>query len=243
MLRASGNGSTMPSGARGAHDRAAGGTTGRAGPVEACDLGDLRRADARRCCWPPSTRRSWRPPCRPSSGTSAAPSTCRGWSPPTCSRPPSTTPLWGKLGDLYGRKILFITVHRHLPRRLGTRRHVADDGAAHRLAGRPGRRRRRAHGPGAGDHRRRRPAPGPRPVPGRVRCGLRAVQRGRAAARRVLRRPPVLALGLLRQPPHRRARARRGRRGAAGDEGADVHRRSTSGASRSWPRSPPASCW
>ena len=32
--------------------------------------------------------------------------TCRGWSRPTCWRPPST-PLYGKLGDLYGRKRVF----------------------------------------------------------------------------------------------------------------------------------------
>ena len=31
------------------------------------------------------------------------------------------TPLWGKLGDQYGRKKLFTAVHRHLPRRLRAR--------------------------------------------------------------------------------------------------------------------------
>ena len=35
--------------------------------------------------------------------------TCPGWSPPTCSPSTAATPLWGKLGDQYGRKRLFQT--------------------------------------------------------------------------------------------------------------------------------------
>ena len=51
-----------------------------------------------------------RPRCPPSSATSAAHRrTCRGWSPRTCSRRPSRRRCAGKLGDLYGRKIVFQT--------------------------------------------------------------------------------------------------------------------------------------
>ena len=42
-----------------------------------------------------------------------------------------STPIWGKLGDLYGRKNIFLDLDRHLPGRLGALRHGRSD------AGRP----------------------------------------------------------------------------------------------------------
>ena len=54
-----------------------------------------------------------------------------------------------------------------------------------------------------GDHRRRRQPPRARPLPGLLRRGVRRRQRRRPAARRLLHRPPLVALGLL----HQRARS------------------------------------
>ena len=82
---------------------------------------------------------------RRSSATSAASSTSRGSSPRTCSRRRSSTPLYGKLGDLYGRKLVLqtaiviflvgsalcglaqnMTAADRLPRAAGSRRRRAD---------------------------------------------------------------------------------------------------------------------
>ena len=120
----------------------------------------------------------------------------------------AATPLWGKLGDQYGRKTALPDRHRHLPGRLGAVRRRAEHAAAHRLPRAPGAGRRRADRAVDGDRRRHRPAPRTRPLPGPVRRGLRRHQRARAAARRAVHRAPELALGLLRQPAHRRRRAR-----------------------------------
>ena len=51
---------------------------------------------------------------------------------------------------------------------------------------------------------------------GLLRRGVRSRHRDRAAARRLPRRQPLVALDLLRQPPARRGRVRRDRRGVAG---------------------------
>ena len=51
------------------------------------------------------------------------------------------------------------------------------------------------------------------PLPGLLRRGLRRLDGDRAAARRLLRRQPLVALDLLHQPPDRDRRARRDRRG------------------------------
>ena len=56
----------------------------------------------------------------------------------------------------------------------------------------------------AGDRRRHRPAARARPLPGLLRRGVRRLERRRAAARRLLRRQPVVALDLLHQPADRR---------------------------------------
>ena len=60
-------------------------------------------------------------------------------------------------------------------------------------------------------------ARGTRQVPGRVRRGVRRGQRGRPAARRLLRGQPELALGVLHQPADRPHRAGRDRVRAARD--------------------------
>ena len=70
-----------------------------------------------------------------------------------------------------------------------------------------GPRRRRADDARDGDRRRHRLPARARPLPGLHPDGLRARQRRRPAARRPVRRPPLVALGLLRQPADRRRRA------------------------------------
>ena len=91
-----------------------------------------------------------------------------------------STPIYGKLGDLYGRKRLFRTaivifvagsVLCGLAPNMGTL-------IAFRAV--QGTRRRRAHRARPGDHRRRRQPPRARPLPGPVRRLLRRRQRGRA---------------------------------------------------------------
>ena len=117
----------------------------------------------------------------------------------------------------------------HLPRRLAAVRHLADHRAAHRLP--------RGAGPGLGGavHQRVRgrrghlPARRARQVPGHLRRGVRPLQRGRAARRRLHHRPLRLALGVLRQPAHRRvALALHLRQDAAAAAGGREARSSTS---------------
>ena len=128
------------------------------------------------------------------------------------------TAVVGKLGDLFGRKAIFQVGGRLLPGRLGAVRHVGVDEHAGGLPRAAGHRRRRAHGDRDGSDRRGHPAARPRPLPGCARRGVRRHHRHRAAAGRVLHRPPDLALGLLDQHPggHRRVDRRRGRHPAAG---------------------------
>ena len=78
-----------------------------------------------------------------------------------------TTPIWGKLSDLFDRKLLVQTGLVHLRRRLDPRRPVAVDGLADLLPRHPGHRRRRAHRARAGDPLRPR-------LPARARPLLRA---------------------------------------------------------------------
>ena len=123
-----------------------------------------------------------------------------------------STPIYGKLGDMYGRKPVFqaaILIFLAGSMLAGLSQSM-DQLIGFRAAA--GNRRRRPDGRRAGDHRRHRPAARARPVHGADRRGLRRRLGRRAAARRVPRRHPLVALGLLRQPADRRARDRGRRR-------------------------------
>ena len=98
---------------------------------------------------------------------------------------------------------------RRLPDRLGAGRPVAEHDRADRVPRPAGRRRRRADDARDDDHRRRRPAARARPLPGLHGRRVRARERDRPAPRRLLRRPALVAVGLLRQPARRRGGARR----------------------------------
>ena len=125
-----------------------------------------------------------------------------------------STPIYGKLGDMYGRKRVFqaaIFIFLVGSMLAGLSQSMAELIALPRD---PGRRRRRAHRRRAGDHRRHRPAAGARSLHGADRSSVRRRVGRRAAARRLLRRQPLVALGLLRQHARRRRR-RRDRRAQA----------------------------
>ena len=113
----------------------------------------------------------------------------------------AVTPLYGKLGDLYGRKRVLQTRDRAVPRRLGAVRAGAEHDRADRLPRRPGPRRRRADRAHPGGGRRHRLAARARPLPGPVR---RRVRRWRASPGRCsagfIVEHVVVALDLLRQP-------------------------------------------
>ncbi len=132
-----------------------------------------------------------------------------------------STPLYGKLSDIYGRKPFFLFAIVDLHRRLGAVRAVPVDVRAGRVPGDPGHRRRRPVLDGAGDHRRHRAAAGAGPLPGLLPGRVRHVQRARPGARRLLRRRRQhprrrrLALDLLHQRADRAGRAGRGQPGAA----------------------------
>ena len=118
-----------------------------------------------------------------------------------------TTPLYGKLGDMYGRKRLLVIGHPDLPGRLGTVRAGALDRPAHRVPRRPGPGRRRADGRGDRDPGRSGVAARARSVHGLHDGHDDAGHDRRAAGRRVHHRQPVLALDLLHQHAGRRGRA------------------------------------
>ena len=98
---------------------------------------------------------------------------------------------------------------RGVPVRIGARRPLAEHDRADRVPRPPGHRRRWADDARDDDHRRRRPAPPARPLPGLHGRRVRARKRHRPAPRRLLRRPAVVAVGVLREPARRRRGAGR----------------------------------
>ena len=113
----------------------------------------------------------------------------------------------------------------------------AGHGAADRLPRAAGPRRRRADGDHDGDGRRHHPAARSRPLPGPLRRRLRRLDGHRAAARRLLRRAPLVALDLLRQ--HARSAPPRSPSSPSSFKAPPTRRaarRSTTPARRCWPR-------
>lgn len=151
-----------------------------------------------------------------------------------------STPIWGKLGDLYGRKGSYVWSVTVFLMRLRTLRTRPGHGPAHRLPRTPGARRGRPHGRRDLHHRCHAAALPGRPLPGDDR-GHDACRPGRRpAARRLPDRPAELALGLLRQHPDRRARPPHHRAAPApahrAGQGADRLRgQPACSAPRSWP--------
>ena len=97
---------------------------------------------------------------------------------------------------------------RVVPRRLGGLRSGSGHDDVDRLARRPGCRRRRPDDAGDGGRRRSRLSSGAGSLPGLYRGRVRARDGRRAADRRPARAARELAMGVLRQPPARRRRAR-----------------------------------
>ena len=157
-----------------------------------------------RCCPPSLTRRSWLRRCRRSPATSARLADVSWVVTAYVVAAAATTPLWGKLGDRYGRKRLLEISLGSVPRRVGRLRRGPVHHVADRRPRRAGRGRGRADD--ARDGRRRRPrlAAGARPLPGLHRRDLRGRHRRSAHSRRPAGRAGELALGLLRQPAARR---------------------------------------
>ena len=152
-------------------------------PAEAPGADHLQRPDAGHAARRARRRRSSPPRCRRSPATSAA-STNSSWVVTAYLLTQTiATPLFGKLGDLYGRKRLFqiAIVIFVIGSVLSGLRIV--DGPAHRVPRAAGRRCRRAHGDRAGDHRRRRQPARARSLPGLLRRSVRLGERDRPARR------------------------------------------------------------
>ena len=127
----------------------------------------------------------------------------------------AVTPVYGKLGDLYGRKVVLqvaLVIFLAGSALCGA---SPEPHATGHIPRHPGPRRRRAAGQHDGRDRRRRAAARARQVPGLLRGGVRPCERDRPAARRVLHHDSVVALDLLHQPAARRAGVRRARRHAS----------------------------
>ena len=152
----------------------------------------------------------------------------------------ATTVLWGKLGDLFGRKALFITCI--LIFLVGSILSGTSQTMGQLIAWRA------VQGVGGGGLMVLSQAIIGDVVPPRERGkyqGLFGAVFGvsvgrRTAARRILRRQPRLALGLLHQHPHRGGRADRRRLRPAAHSGGDASRASTTPASSCSATSRPA---
>ena len=130
----------------------------------------------------------------------------------------ATTPLWGKISDLYGRRLIFqvaIIIFLIGSALSGLSQNMGQLIAFRALQGVGGApvRHRPRH------HRRRHPAPRSRPLPGLLRGRVRRLQHRRPPAGRLAHRRARLALDLLHQPARRPGRAVRDLGGAddAGD--------------------------
>ena len=143
-----------------------------------------------------------------------------------------STPLYGKLGDMIGRKPVFLAAILIFLAGSMLAGLEPVDGRADRLPRAAGHRRRRPDGRRAGDHRRHRPAARARPLHGPDRLGVRRRLGRGAAARRLPRRQPLLALGVLREHAGRRARDRDRRHAAAPAHARTAATRSTTSARR-----------
>ena len=121
-----------------------------------------------------------------------------------------STPLYGKLGDQYGRKRLFLAaiVIFLIGSALCGLSQTMDQLIGFRASAGP--RRRRPDGRRPGGHGRRAAASRARPILRLLRRGLRCHEHRRPADRRLPGRPRELALGLLCQPAVRHPRARGG---------------------------------
>ena len=115
-----------------------------------------------------------------------------------------STPLWGKLGDLYGRKGLYqaaIVIFLVGSALCGLSQNMTELIGFRALQGIGGGGLMVGSQAIVGDV----VSPDNGGATGLFRRRLRRHQRGRPAARWVLHRAPLLALGLLRQPAHRRS--------------------------------------
>ncbi len=88
----------------------AGSTAHRAGsPQTMPRCGRSSPASCWRCSSPRSNRPSSRRRCRRSAKAWAVSTICPGWSPPICSPRPPRRRLFGKLSDIYGRRVILLT--------------------------------------------------------------------------------------------------------------------------------------
>ncbi len=110
-----------------------------------------------------------------------------------------TVPVWGKLSDLYGRRLFFQLGIAIFLARLGALGDGGHDDAAHHLPRGAGVGCRRAHPARDDDHRRRLHGRGARADAGVLQRRVGDFERGRPHRRRVHHRPALVALGLLHQ--------------------------------------------
>ena len=117
-----------------------------------------------------------------------------------------STPLYGKLGDMLGRKPVFLVAILIFLAGSMLAGLSPVDGAADRLPRPAGDRRGRADGRGAGDHRRHRSAARAGALHGLDRVGVRGLVGRGAAPGRLPRRQSLVAVGVLREHADRGAR-------------------------------------